>query len=78
MNNKPEKPTTQMNGNKKFSSLKKIISKVNFNFGVVLIIIAIIYIYSSNKKTTTGNLNADKQLEQQSNQRPKTGELNFK
>ena len=53
--------------------------KIKYSFWVVLVIILIIYIYNNLKTTTTGNVNADKQLkEQQPENRPNTGEIEFK
>lgn len=52
--------------------------KIKYSFLVVLVIILVMYIYNNFKKTTTGNINADKQLkEQQPENRPNTGEIEF-
>ena len=52
--------------------------KIKYSFLVVLVIILVMYIYNNFKKTTTGNTNADKQLkEQQPENRPNTGEIEF-
>lgn len=52
--------------------------KIKYSFLVVLVIILVMYIYNNLKKTTTGNINADKQLkEQQPENRPNTGEIEF-
>ena len=39
--------------------------KIKYSFLVVLVIILVMYIYNNFKKTTTGNINADKQLKEQ-------------
>jgi DnaJ-class molecular chaperone len=54
-------------------------SENNYTFWVLAIIILIIYLINSNKTTSTGNENADFQLEQQeSASRPNSGEIKFK
>lgn len=51
----------------------------NYEFWLILIIIAVLYFYNSGKKTTTGNQKADKQLEEQrAGSRPQSGDINFK
>lgn len=53
--------------------------KINYGFWLLLAIVVILYFYSTNKKTTTGNPKADELLEQQkSENRPQSGELDFK
>jgi hypothetical protein len=53
--------------------------KIKYSFWIVLVITLVIYIYNNFKITTTGNVNADKQLkEQQPENRPNTGEIEFK
>jgi hypothetical protein len=52
--------------------------KVNYIFGVVLVILTLLYLYTTDRTTTTGNSKADQQLEdQQPESRPHTGELDF-
>jgi curved DNA-binding protein CbpA len=52
---------------------------INYVYWLIFVIFSILYLYNSNKKTTTGNTKADEQLEQQTPQnRPQSGELDFK
>ena len=52
--------------------------KVNYGFWVVVVLLALLYLYNANKTTTTGNPKADQQLEEQkSENRPQSGELDF-
>jgi hypothetical protein len=54
---------------------------INIKFGlfVVLALLTIFFLYIMNKKSITGNVDPDKQIEyQQPNKRPETGELDFK
>ena len=52
---------------------------VNYNLMIFLIIIILIWLMNRNETTTTGNVNADHQLEEQKNgNRPESGELEFK
>jgi len=54
--------------------------KVNWNriFRIAILIgIAIYYLYREFKPTTTGNEQADTELETDKTKRPKTGELDF-
>jgi hypothetical protein len=51
---------------------------VNYSFFIVLVLLAILYLYNAKKTTTTGNPKADQQLEdQQPERRPQSGEINF-
>jgi len=53
--------------------------KVNYSFWIILIFLALLYFFNTNKKTSTGNSKADQQLEEQkSENRPQSGELDFK
>jgi len=53
-------------------------SKLNYGVWAVIILLAILYLYRSNKITTTGNKKADLQLqEQKPKNRPQSGELDF-
>lgn len=54
-------------------------SKANFSlFWLILFAFALIYYFNTKKTTTTGNSKADEQLEQENKQeRPKSGELDF-
>jgi len=52
--------------------------KVNLSLWILLILLALLFMHSINKKTSTGNSKADKQLEQQTQQnRPQSGEIDF-
>ena len=52
--------------------------KLKYVFLIIIIFLAMIYLYNFNKKTTTGNPKADKQLkEEKLEKRPHSGEINF-
>ncbi len=52
---------------------------INYNLMILFIIIILIWLMNRNEKTTTGNENADQQIENQENSnRPESGELKFK
>lgn len=52
-------------------------NKIYYAVGLVVLFLSIIYFYSSGKSTTTGNPNADRELEQATETRPESGELDF-
>jgi curved DNA-binding protein CbpA len=63
---------------REYPKTEKIKPKVNYVFGLVLVLLVMLYLYNANKKTTTGNPKADQQLEEQKpDNRPQSGELNF-
>jgi len=52
---------------------------VNYPLMIFFIIVIFLWLMSRSEKTTTGNVNADNQLEQQKNvNRPESGEIEFK
>ena len=64
--------------NREYKHTKMTKPKVNYSFLVVLVLLALLYLYNAKKTTTTGNPKADQQLEdQQPESRPHTGELDF-
>ena len=72
----PKQPTPR---NREYQKTENAKSKVNYSFWVVLVLLALFYLYNVNKKTTTGNPKADHQLEELNNEnRPQSGEINFK
>ena len=51
----------------------------NYNLMIFIVIVIIIWLINRNEITTTGNVNADHQLNEQKNVvRPNSGELKFK
>ena len=53
-------------------------SSVNYSFWLILALIVLLYFFNTNNKTTTGNPKADQQLEdQESENRPQSGEIEF-
>ena len=73
-----EQPKQSPPRNSQYQKTKQTKPKVNYVFWVVLVILALIYLYNSNNKTTTGNQKADQQLEKEkSENRPQSGELDF-
>lgn len=52
--------------------------KPNYSFWVMVVLFVLLYLYKNNKATTTINEKADQELgDQQPNNRPQSGELNF-
>ena len=51
---------------------------MNYAFGLVLVLLVLIYLYNTNKKMTVENPKVNQQLEEQKTEnRPLSGELNF-
>jgi hypothetical protein len=60
----------------KHTQMKK--PKVNYSFFILLVLLAVLYLYNATKTTTTGNPKADQQLkDQQPESKPQSGEINF-
>lgn len=75
---KQEKPKQPPQSNRDYAKTEKSKPKVNYIFWVVIVSLVILYLYNANKTTTTGNLKADQQLEEQKPEnRPQSGELDF-
>jgi DnaJ-class molecular chaperone len=73
-----EQPKQSPPRNKEYQNTENTKPKVNYSFWVILVLMALLYFYNSNKKTTTGNPKADKQLEEQQTEgRPQSGEIQF-
>ncbi len=65
--------------NREYEKNEKVIMWEDYIVGVILAIVFVVYIITSNRTTTTGNRNADEQLENQiPENRPQTGEIKFK
>ncbi len=78
-NTKHEQTKQSPPKNREHQKPEKTKSKVNYSFWVIVVLLALLYLYNASKTTTTGNIKADKQLEeQQPENRPQSGELNFK
>lgn len=74
-NEQPKQPPPR---NREYQKTENTKPKVNYIFWVLVVLLVLIYIYNTNKKTTTGNTKADKQLEEQKPEnRPQSGEINF-
>ncbi len=77
-NTKQEEPKQPPPRNTEYQKTEKTNPKVNYNFWLVVVLFAILYLYNANKSTTTGNSKADKLLEEQKPEnRPQSGELDF-
>ncbi len=77
-NAKQEEPKKEPPRNREYQKNEKTKPKVNYSFWVVVVLLALLYLYYANKTTTTGNIKADKQLEEQKPEnRPQSGELDF-
>ena len=78
-NTKQEEPKQPPPRNREYQKTEKTKSKVNYGFWVVVVLLALLYLYNTNKTTTTGNPKADQQIEEQKPEnRPQSGEINFK
>lgn len=77
-NTKQEPPKQSTPRNREYQRTEKTKPKVNYSFWVIVFLLALLYLYNANKTTTTGNTKADKQLEEQEQEnRPQSGELDF-
>jgi DnaJ-class molecular chaperone len=77
-NNKQEETKQSPHRNRKYQQTERSKPKVNYVFWVVLVLLALLYLYNAHKTTTTGNPKADQQLEEQkSENRPQSGEIDF-
>lgn len=77
-NTKQEPPKQEPPRNREYQRTEKTKPKVNYSFWVIAVLLALLYLYNANKTTTTGNTKADKQLEEQEQEnRPQSGELDF-
>jgi curved DNA-binding protein CbpA len=77
-NTKQEPPKQSPRRNREYQRTEKAKPKVNYGFWVIVILLVLFYLYNANKTTTTGNTKADKQLEEQEQEnRPQSGELDF-
>lgn len=77
-NTKHEQPKQSSQRNREYQRPEKTNPKVNYSFWVIVVILVLLYLYNANKTTTTGNPKADQQLEdQQPENRPQSGELDF-
>ena len=77
-NAKQEEPKKEPPRNREYQKNEKTKPKVNYSFWVVVVLLTMLYLYYANKTTTTGNIKADKQLEEQKPEnRPQSGELDF-
>jgi curved DNA-binding protein CbpA len=75
---KHEDPKSSTPRYKEYQQSKKTKPKVTYRFWVVVVLVLLLYLYNTNIKTTTGNPKADQQLEdQQPENRPQSGELDF-
>lgn len=76
-NAKKEEPKQPSSSIKESQHTEKIKPKANYSFWIMFLL-ALIYLYNSNKTTTTGNKKADQKLEEQKPEnRPQSGELDF-
>ena len=76
-----ESPQYKYPPNTEYKNQETTKSKINYTFWIIALAIVLIYFFSSKTTTTTttGNAKADKQLEeQQTENRPQSGEIDFK
>ena len=77
-NTKHEQPKQPPQRNREYQKTEQSSPKVNYSFWILVVILVLFYLYNANKTTTTGNPKADQQLEdQQPENRPQSGELDF-
>lgn len=73
-----KQPKQSTYNSKKPQKGKESKPNMNYAFWVIMILVALLFLYNSNKTTTTGNINADQQLkEQKPENRPESGEIDF-
>ncbi len=78
LNTKQEEAKQPPPRNRQYQRAENKKSKVNYSFWIIVVLLALFYLYNANKTTTTGNPRADKQLEEQKPEnRPQSGELDF-
>jgi len=59
--------------------MQKTNLKIKYSFLLALALLVLFFLYNTNKASVTGNKNTDNQIEyHQPDNRPKTGELDFK
>lgn len=76
---KDEQIKPNQNNYSKYPKNEKSIPDINYRFLIVIIFLVVLYLYNFNKSTTTGNSKADKILEEpQTENRPESGEIDFK
>jgi hypothetical protein len=69
---------SQNSYHKKKEFQKKTNIKVNYIFWFIVVLLVLLYLFNTNKITTTGNTKADQKLEDQKPEsRPQSGELDF-
>lgn len=72
-----ERPKQSPPRNREYQKDEKAKPKVNYGFWVLVVLLALLYLYNANK-TITENRNADKLLEEQKPEnRPQSGEIDF-
>jgi curved DNA-binding protein CbpA len=75
---KQEEPKKPPPRNREYQKTENTKPKINYIFWVIVVLLTFLYLYNTNKTTTTGNPKADQQLEEQKPvNRPQSGELNF-
>lgn len=74
-----EQPKQSSPKNREYQKREKTKPKVNYVLWIILGLLALLYLYNSNKTTTTtGNTKADQYLkEQKPENRPQSGEIDF-
>ena len=78
INTKQEESKQSAEKNREYQKREKPKSKGNYSLWIIVVLLALIYLYNANKKTTIGNTKAEKQLEEQKSEfRPQSGELDF-
>ncbi len=77
-NLRQEDPKQQQPRYREYQKPENTKLNINYRFWLVIVFLALFYLYNANKTTTTGNPKADQQLEEQEPEnRPQSGELNF-
>jgi DnaJ-class molecular chaperone len=75
-NSKQDEPKQPPQRKKEYQ--KKTNTKVNYIFWFIVVLLVLLYLFNTNKITTTGNTKADQKLEEQKPEsRPQSGELDF-
>ena len=77
-NSKNEVPPKSKPRNREYQWPEKTKSSINYSFWLILALLVLLYFFNGNNKTTTGNTKADQQLEdQEPENRPQSGEIEF-
>ena len=77
-NTKHEEPRQSPPRSREYQKTENNKTKVNYSFSVMVVLLALLYLYNANKTTKIGNPKADLQLKKQKlENRPQSGEIDF-